>query len=64
MDINYEVCTEVGDEIKGVDSKDDDKKYGDSVKYGSRCTNGYMRTLRRLKWEIRVDWDEEDVTWG
>ena len=25
-----------------------------------RCTYSYMRTLRRVKWEISMDWDEED----
>ena len=25
-----------------------------------RCTYDYMRTLRRVRWEIRMDWDNGD----
>ena len=51
-----------------IGGKHDDKKYASIEETGSigktkggRCIYDYMRTLRRLRWEMSIDWDKEDI---
>ena len=51
-----------------IGGKHDDEKYVSIGETGSigkskggRCTYDYMRTLRRLRWEMSIDWDEENI---
>ena len=61
-------CSRINGEVENVETVDEIEKGYSRIEAGpsklepglQRCTHDFMRTLRRIRWEQEMDWEEED----